>query len=73
VGTQSPKDVSHTITRDLSRIVGDQASLKRYATHWCSAPEYGYLRYRLENAHAAAEVALVEAYRRVRLDEARER
>ena len=33
---------------------------------------YGALRYRLEAAHAAAEAALVEAQRRVRLNEERE-
>jgi hypothetical protein len=35
-------------------------------------PEYAVLRLRLENAHAAAESALVEARRRVRLNEERE-
>ena len=74
MGTQNRKDVTHTITRDLSGIVGDQASLKGDATTWLSAPEYGALQHRLENAHAAEEeVALVDACRRVRLDEARER
>ena len=73
MGTQNPKYVTHTITRDLSGIVGDQTILKGDATPWLSAPEYGALQHRLENAHAAAEVALVDACRRVRLDEARER
>jgi hypothetical protein len=35
--------------------------------------EYVALRSRLENAHAAVEAALIEARRRVRLNEGRER
>jgi hypothetical protein len=38
-------------------------------THWLTDPEYAALRYRLEAAHAAVEAALVEARRRVRLNE----
>jgi hypothetical protein len=34
-------------------------------------PEYEALRLRLEAAHAAAEAALVEARRRMRIDEGR--
>ena len=41
------------------------------ATHWLTDPEYATLRHRLEAAHAAAEAVLVEARRRVRLDEER--
>jgi hypothetical protein len=40
---------------------------------WLEGPEYAVLRYRLEAAHAAAEAALIEARRRVRLNEGRER
>jgi hypothetical protein len=36
-----------------------------------SSPEYATLRHRLENAHASAEAALVEARRRVTLNEGR--
>jgi hypothetical protein len=43
--------------------------LKADATHWLERPEYAVLRHRLEAAHAAAEAALVEARRRVRLNE----
>jgi hypothetical protein len=43
--------------------------LKGDATHWLTDPEYGALRHCLEAAHAAAEAALVEARRRVRLHE----
>ena len=42
--------------------------MKGDATHWLTGPEYAALRYRLEGAHAAAEAALVEARRRVRLN-----
>ena len=42
------------------------------AAHLVASELYGSLRYRLEAAHAAAEAALVEARRRVRLNEERE-
>ena len=37
---------------------------------WLRDPNYDTLKLRLENAHAAAEAAAVEARRRVRLNEA---
>jgi hypothetical protein len=43
--------------------------LKGDATHWLTGPEYATLRRPLEAAHAATEAALVEARRRVRLNE----
>jgi hypothetical protein len=43
--------------------------LKGDTTHWLTDPEYAALRHRLENAHAAVEAALVEARRRMRLNE----
>jgi hypothetical protein len=39
--------------------------------HWLTSPEYAVLHLRLENAHAAVEAALVEAWRKVRLNEER--
>ena len=39
--------------------------------NWLSDPSYGTLRLRLENAHAAVEAVMVEARRRVRLNESR--
>jgi hypothetical protein len=45
--------------------------LKADAIHWLTDPEYATLSHRLEAAHAAAEAALVEARRRVRLKEER--
>jgi hypothetical protein len=67
------KDVTRDTARDLSALVGEFTALKGDAAHWLTDPEYATLNYRLEAAHAAAEAALVEARRRVRLDEERGR
>src|SRR5829696_1167800 len=69
MGPQDPKDVTRDTARDLSALVGELAALKGDANHWLTGPEYATLRHRLENAHASAEAALVEARRRVRLNE----
>jgi hypothetical protein len=69
MGPQDPKDVAKDTARDLSAVVGELASLKADAHHWLTGPEYAALRLRLENAHAAVEAALIEARRRVRLNE----
>jgi len=69
MGPQDPKDVTRDTARDLSGLVGELAALKADAHHWLTGPEYAALRHRLESAHAAAEAALVEARRRVRLNE----
>jgi hypothetical protein len=71
VGPQDPKDVARDTARDLTGIVGELATLKADAAQWLTGPEYEALRLRLEIAHAAAEAAVVEARRRVRLDEGR--
>jgi len=68
MGPQDPKDVAS----DLSSLVAELAVLKADATHWLTDPEYEVLRYRLEDTHAAAEAAPLEARRRVRLNEGRE-
>jgi hypothetical protein len=73
VGPQAPKDVVGDTARDLSALVGELAALKGDATHWLTEPEYATLRHRLKAAHAAVEAALVEARRRVRIDEERGR
>jgi hypothetical protein len=57
------------MARDLSGMVGELAALKADAHHWLTGAEYAALRHRLEATHAAAEAALVEARRRVRLNE----
>jgi hypothetical protein len=69
MGPQDPKDVVRHKGRDLSGLVGELAALKADAHHWLTGAAYATLRHRLENAHAAREAALVEARRRVRLDE----
>ena len=72
MGPQDPKDVARDTVRDLSGVVKELAALNGDAHHWLAGPEYAALRHRLENAHAAAEAALVEARRRVRMNEGRE-
>jgi hypothetical protein len=47
--------------RGRAALVKEIAALKGDAYHWLSGAEYAALRRRLENAHAAAEAALVEA------------
>jgi hypothetical protein len=69
VGPQDPKDVTRDTARDLSGLAGELAALKGDASHWLTDEEYAALKHRLEDAHAAAEAALVEARRRVRLNE----
>jgi hypothetical protein len=51
--------------------VGELATLKADASQWLTGPEYESLRLCLRIAHAAAEAAVVEARRHVRLDERR--
>ena len=67
------QDAAQDLARELADIAGQLASMKGEAYNWLSAPEYGPLRHRLEDAHAAVEAAAVEARRRVRLNEGRER
>ena len=72
MGSQDPKDVTRDTARDLSGLAGELAALKGDANHWLEGPEYATLKHRLENAHAAVEAALIEARRRVRMNEGRE-
>jgi hypothetical protein len=72
MGPQDPNDVSRDIARDLTGMAGELAALKGDAHHWLTSPEYAALHLRLENAHAEVEAALVEARRRVRMNEGRE-
>ena len=67
-GPARPEDVARDTARDLSGLVGELAALKADATHWLIEPEYAALRHRLEAAHAAVEAALVEARKRVRMN-----
>ena len=73
MGPQDPKDVTRDVARDLTGMAGELAALKGDANHWLTGPEYAALRLRLEGAHAAVEAALVEARRRVRMNEGQER
>ena len=74
MGPQDPKDVARDVARDLTGLAGELAALKGDAAHWLSEqPEYAVLVLRVENAHAAVEAALIEARRKVRLNEGQER
>ena len=73
MGPMDPKDVARDVARDLSGMAGELVALKGDAAHWLrEQPEYAVLLLRLENAHAAVEAALIEARRRVRLNEGQE-
>jgi hypothetical protein len=62
-------DAAQDVARELAEVVGQLAHLKGEAMNWLENPNYGALRLRIENAHAAVEAATVEARRRVRLNE----
>ena len=66
-------DAVKDIARDLAEVAAQIASFKGEAKVYLSDPTYNALRHRLEMAHAAVEAATVEARRRVRLNEGRER
>ncbi len=67
-------EVARIVARDLAPVVSELASLKGEVYRDLERHhEYRALAHRLEAAHAAAEAAIVEARRRVRLDEKRER
>jgi hypothetical protein len=60
------------IARDLGQVAHRIARFKGEANAYLSEdPKYGPLGLRLEAAHAAVEAAMVEARRRVRLNESR--
>jgi hypothetical protein len=71
MGLQDPKNVTRDTARDLSGMAGELAALKADARYWLTSPEYAVLHLRLENAHAAVEAALIEARRKVRMNEER--
>jgi hypothetical protein len=64
-------DATQDIARDLAEIAAHIGHLKGDANAYLTDPNYGTLRLRLENAHSAVEAAMVEARRRVRLNENR--
>ena len=65
------KDAAQDFARDLAEVAGHLASLKGEANSWLRDPNYNTLKLRLESAHFAVEAAIVEARRRVRLNEER--
>jgi hypothetical protein len=65
------RDAAQEVARELANIVARLASLKAEATAWLSDLSYDVLRFRLEEAHSAAEAATIEARRRVRLNKTR--
>jgi hypothetical protein len=67
------RDAAQDLARELADVAATLASLKGEANAYLLAPDYDVLRHRLEDAHAAVEAAAVEARRRVRLNEGRER
>jgi hypothetical protein len=67
------RDAAQDLARKLADIAGQLASLRGEAYAWLRDPDYDALKHRLENAHAAVEATAVEARRRVRLNEGRER
>ena len=66
-------DAVRDIARDLTEVAAQIATFKGEANAYLRDPNYGTLRLRLELAHSAVEAAAVEARRRVRLNEGRER
>ena len=71
-GMGRPRD-DRDLARELADLAAQLASLKGEANAWLSDESYVALRHRLEDAHATVEAAAVEARRRVRLNEGRER
>jgi hypothetical protein len=67
------RDAAQDLARELADIAAQLGSLKGEANAWLSGESYDALRHRLENAHAVVEAVAVEARRRVRLNEGRER
>lgn len=71
VGPPDPKDIATDAARDLAQLAADLNRTKEDARHWLTGSEYDALKHRLEDAHAAVEAALIEARRRVRMNEER--
>jgi hypothetical protein len=64
-------DAAQDIARDLADVAAQIATFKGEANAYLRDPNYVTLRLRPEAAHAAVEAAMVEARRRVRLNESR--
>jgi len=61
------------MARELADIAAQLATLKGEAHAWLRDPDYDALKHRLENVRAVVAAVTVEARRRVRLNEERER
>ena len=55
------RDAAQDLSRELADLAAQLASLEGEAHAWLSDENYDVLRHRLENAHASAEAAAVEA------------
>ena len=64
VGPRDHRDIAYEMAEDLRDIAGQLQGMKGEAANWLKAEDYRDLRHRLENLHAAAEAAMVEARRR---------
>jgi hypothetical protein len=62
------RDVVHGMADHLRDVASRLQGFKGEAYNWLKGEEYAALRHRLEDAHASAEAAMVEARRRVRLN-----
>ena len=67
------RDAVQDLAGELADLAAQLASLKGEANPWLSDERYAAFRHRLEDDHASVEAAAVEAKRRVRLNEERER
>ena len=70
-GPRDDIDAVQDIARDLAEVASRISAFKGEAYAYLDDPKYGPLRLRLEAAYAAVEAAVVEARRRVRLNESR--
>jgi len=73
MGPRDPKDVAKYVLHDLMEEASELRRTKADADHWLRDPEYGVLLQRLEDAHVGVEKALMEAERRVKTNERRQR
>jgi hypothetical protein len=66
-------DAAKDLAPELADIAAQIAMLKGEANTWLRDPNYGTLRHRVDNGHTTVEGAAAEVWRRVRLNEGRER
>ena len=71
MGPPDPKEIVKDTARDLSQPASDLNGTKGDALYWLEGVVLSPLKHRLESAHAAVEAALIEARRRVLMNEDR--